>query len=160
LIKPYRGAEVPASEHCFKLELKPSGWKARIWRSFDDSVQPMVRLEASLHPRDIENRDHRDLLDPFSASLQHISVYLERGAGAPLPVPWSIGRLSVERDKSVGFLHRVLDDPIGVMVASLFRVRDSRADVTLSVSPWDVSRDRLVFAIRDYDLGVGSDFAR
>ena len=160
MIKPYRGAEVPASEHCFKLELRPVGWKARIWRSFDDTVQPMVRLDASLSPRDVDNRDLRDLLEPFSTPLQHIAVYLERGAAAPLQFPWSIGWLSVEREKSVAFLHRVLDDPLGAMVASLFRARESRADVTLSVSPYEVGRERVVLAVRDYDLGVGSDFAR
>ncbi len=160
MIKPYRDAGVPASDRCFKVELKPFAWKARIWRAFDDSVQPMVRLDASLSPRDIDNHELRDLLEPFSMALQRIAVYLERGAGAPLPLAWSIGWLSVERDKSVAFLHRVLDDPLGVMVAGFLPVRESRAEVVLSLSPYEIGRERLVFAVRDYDFGTGADFGR
>ena len=156
-IHPYRDAAVPASEHCFKLELRPQAWKARMWRAFDDSVQPMVRLDTALNLRDIELRD---LLAPFSVSLARIAIYLERGAGAPLPLPWSVGWLAFERDKTVGFLHRVLDDPVGILVASLFRAGESRADVTLSASPYEIGRERVVFALRDYDIGTGADFAR
>ncbi len=155
MIKPYREAAVPASERCFKVELKPFGWKARIWRAFDDTVQPMLRLDASLNPRDMDDRELRELLTPFSTSLQRITVYLERGAGAPLPLPWSVGWLSAEPDKSVAFLHRVLDDPAGVMVASFLPLRESRVDIVLFLSPYEVGRDRLVFAVRDYDFGTG-----
>ena len=48
-----------------------------------------------------------------------------------------MGWLAFERDKTVAFLHRVLDDPVGILVASLFRAGESRADVTLSISPYD-----------------------
>jgi hypothetical protein len=159
-VAPYRDQTVPATERCFKLELRPVAWKARMWRAFDDSVQPMVRLDATLALRDIQHRDLRDLLTPFAPSLHRVAVYLERGAAAPLPLPWSIGRLAVDRDLTVAFLHRVLDDPVGILVASLFRASESRADVTLSLSPYEIGRDRVVFALRDYDFGTGADFAR
>ncbi len=159
-IAPYRDAAVPASDRCFKVEFKPFAWKARMWRAFDDTVQPMVRLDCALPVRDIENRDLRDLLTPFSLSLQRMPVYLERGAGAPLPLTWSMGWVFVEREKAYAFLHRVLDDPVGRLVAGLFRAGEARADVTLSLSPYEITRDRVKFAVRDYDIGTGADFAR
>jgi hypothetical protein len=159
-IAPYREATVPATERCFKLEMRPFAWKARMWRAFDDSVQPMVRLDTSLSVRDLDSRDLRDLLTPFSLSLQRLAIYLERGAGAPLPLPWSIGWMAIERERSVAFLHRVLEDPVGRMVAGLFRAGESRADVTLSVSAYEITRDHVKFAIRDYDIGTGADFPR
>ena len=159
-VAPYREAAAPATDHCFKLELKPTAWKARMWRAFDDSVTPMVRLDSEVVLRDIDNRDLRDLLTPFAAALHRLPVYLERGAGNPLPLSWSVGWLAIEHERPCAFLHRVLDDPVGILVASLFRAGESRADVTLSLSPYDLGRDRVVFAIRDYDIGTGADFAR
>ena len=159
-IAPYRDAAVPASDRCFKLELKPSDWKVRMWRAFDNSVTPMVRLDAELRPQDIENHDLRDLLTPFAVGLHRVPIYLERGAAAPLPLAWSMGRLTIEREHPCVFLHRVLDDPVGMLLSGLFRAGEARADVTLSLSPYEIGRDRIEFAVRDYDIGAGADFSR
>lgn len=158
--KVWQRAEAPPSERCLKLVLRPHGWKARLWRAFDGSVMPMMRLDIQLALHEVENLTLRDLLTPFAASLRNLPLYLERGASVALPVAWSVGRLSIERDSSSGFLHHVLDDPFGRVLATLFRTGDTRADVTLSLSPYEIGRDRLVFAMRDYDIGTGADFGR
>jgi hypothetical protein len=47
-IEPYREAVAPRNEICFNLVLKPIGWKARMWRAFDNSVTLMLRLDTPL----------------------------------------------------------------------------------------------------------------
>jgi hypothetical protein len=32
--------------------------------------------------------------------------------------------------------------------------------VTLALSPYEIGRERLVFAMRDYDIGTGADFGQ
>ena len=131
-----------------------------MWRSTGDFVQPMLRLDMPLTLADIDDAMLHGLFQPFEAELGALQVYLERGAGAPLPVPWSIGWLTLDGKKPVCFLHRVLDDPWGNVLATLFRAGESRADVMLSLVPYEVTQERVVFAVRDYDIGVGADFAQ
>lgn len=156
----WRHAEAPPSERCFKLVLRPHAWKARLWRASDGGVLPMLRLDVQLVVRDIEDETLRESLNPYLSSLRDFRVYLERGASVPLPLAWSVGRLTCERDQSTVFLHRVLDDPFGAVLATLFRAGDTRADVTLSLSPYEIGRERLIFALADYDIGTGADFRR
>jgi hypothetical protein len=73
---------------------------------------------------------------------------------------WSVGRIGVDRERTTVWLHRFLDDPFGPVLATLFRAGDARADVTLAVVPYEIDRDHLTFAVRDYDIGAGADFAR
>ncbi len=156
----YRDNVAPPSERCQKLVLRPSGFKARLWRAFDDSVQVLLRLDVPLRPHDIEDHALRDLMAGFPGAFGRVGIYLQRGSATALPMPWSVGRLTVERDSVTGFLHRFLDDPFGGTLATLFRAGDARADVTLSLSAYEISRERLVFAVRDYDVGAGADFGR
>jgi hypothetical protein len=158
-IEVWQSAETPPNARSHKLELKPGGWKARLWRSTGDFVQPMLRLDAPLRLVDVADRTLHEIFAPFQAALRQLDVYLERGAGAPLPVAWSIGWLALAHDKPVCFLHRVLDDSWGTVLATLFRA-DAVADVTLSLVPYSATAERVVFGVRDYDIGVGADFRR
>jgi hypothetical protein len=119
----------------------------------------MLRLDAPLRLVDVADRTLHEIFAPFQAALRQLDVYLERGAGAPLPVAWSIGWLALAHDKPVCFLHRVLDDSWGTVLATLFRA-DAVADVTLSLVPYSATAERVVFGVRDYDIGVGADFRR
>jgi hypothetical protein len=159
-VTPWTSADAPPKELSFKLELRPATWKARMWRSSGDFVQPMMRLDVPLRLSDVVDRTLRDLFAPFQAGLSELRVYLERGAGAPLPVAWSIGWLLLDHKRPACFLHRVLDDSWGNIMATLFRAGESRADLTLSVVPYEIGRDSVKFGIRDYDIGTGADFAR
>ncbi|MBI3436733.1 MAG: hypothetical protein HY056_16910 [Proteobacteria bacterium] len=156
----YAGTQVPASERCFKLELKPMAWKARLWRAFDDSTMPMLRLDAPLTLRGLAGDPLHGLLQPFERSLRTLAIYLERGAGAPLPLAWSVGNVRIDHERAVVWLHRVLDDPFGQLLGTLFRPGEAMADVTLSMSLYERSGERIVFALRDYDIGFGGGFVR
>jgi len=158
--KVYRGATPPSADHAYKLVLRPYAWKARMWRASDDSVQPMLRLDVQLSVQEVERAELRDLLMPFLPALREIRLYLQRGSATALPVSWSVGRFSVEHDSATAFLHRVLDDPFGPVLAAVLPAGGARADVTLSLSPYEIGRDRLVFAMTDYDIGAGADFGR
>ena len=117
-----------------KLELRPANWKARLWRAFDDSTMSMLRLAAPLELVDVADHDLNQLLAPFRSTLRGLDVYLERGAGSPLPLPWSVGWLAVDAKRPVAFLHRVLDDPFGNLLATLFREREVGSDLSLVLS--------------------------
>jgi hypothetical protein len=159
-IDPYREAVPPGDEHCFRLTLKPIGWKARIWRAFDDSVTVLLRLDTPLDPQDLAEDGARELLSSFRPSLRNLIVYLQRGSDAALPLSWSVGRISINHESSCAFLHRVLDDPFGIGLATMFRAAETQADVTLQVALYEANADKLIFAVRDYDIGVGAEFLR
>jgi hypothetical protein len=159
-IEPYREAVAPPNERCFNLVLKPIGWKARMWRAFDNSVTLMLRLDTPLDLHKVAGKPGYDLLSRFQPSLRSLVIYLERGASAPLPVSWSMGRITVEHDRSSGFLHRVLDDPFGVAMATMFRPAETQSDLTLTLALYEEHPDKLIFAVRDYDIGVGAEFLR
>ena len=159
-IEVWQKPEVPPNELCFKLVVRPRAWKARMWRAFDGSVQPMLRLDCEIALREIDSASLRDLLMPFLAALRDCKVYLEQGARTALPLAWSVGRLSVERGGCSAFLHHVLDDSFGAVLATLFSADGRNTDVTLSLSPYEIGRERIVFAMRDYDIGTGAEFSR
>ena len=156
-IEPYRESVAPEKDRCFTFVLKPIAWKARMWRAFDNSVTTMMRLDCPLGQHDLVGSPAEDLLLPFVPALRTTAVYLERGASVPLPLPWSVGRVGIDHSHSVVFLHRVLDDPFGNVLATLFRAAESRADVTLFLALYEAAADKLIFAVRDYDIGVGAD---
>jgi hypothetical protein len=159
-IATWQKAEVPPNDRCFKLVAKPQAWKARIWRAFDQSVQPMLRLDCPISLSEIEHAGLQQLLMPFLTALRNCRIYLEFGAQTALPLAWSVGRLTVERDTCTAFLHHVVDGPFGAVLATLVGAGGRHSDVTLSLSPYEIGHDRLVFAMRDYDIGFGAEIGR
>jgi hypothetical protein len=159
-VEIWQKAEVPPSDRCLKLVAKPQAWKARMWRAFDGSVTPMLRLDCPISMRDLESPALRELLMPFLSALRDCRVYLEHGARTALPLAWSVGRLTVERDACTAFLHHVVDDPFGAVLATLVGAGGRGSDVTLSLSPYEIARERVIFAVRDYDIGFGAEIGR
>jgi hypothetical protein len=160
MLEACREAAVPKDDRCFSLVLKPIGWKARMWRAFDNSVTVMLRVETPVDPGEIANEAARELLAPFRPSLRGLVVYLQRGSETALPMAWSMGRVGIDRERSTVFLHRVLDDPYGIAIATMFRAAETAADITLQLALYQADADRVVFAVRDYDIGVGAEFVR
>src|SRR5262245_36629118 len=125
-----------------------------MWRAFDDSVTLMLRLDTPLDLHHMEGKPGHDLLARFQPSLRNLVIYLERGASVPPLLPWSVGRITVEHERSSGFLHRVLDDPFGLAMATMFRPAQTQSDLTLTLVLYEAQADKLTFAVRDYDIGV------
>ena len=46
------------------------------------------------------------------------------------------------------------------MLATLVGAGGRHSDVTLSLSPYEIGHDRVVFAMRDYDIGFGAEIGR
>src|SRR5690242_4791710 len=103
-LAPYRAATAPASELCAPLKLVPTAWKARKWRAFDGSVQPLVRLETPIRPVDHVGDPLHDFIRQYETPLKSFQLYLEPAAAVPLPVSWSVGRLTFRRDRAWGWL--------------------------------------------------------
>jgi hypothetical protein len=159
-IATWQKAEVPPNDRCFKLVAKPQAWKVRMWRAFDQSVQPMLRLDCPISLNDVESPALRDLLMPYLSALRGCHIYLEHGAQTALPLAWSVGRLTVEAGSCTAFLHHVVDDSFGAVLATLVGAGGRGSDVTLSLSPYEIGRERVVFAMRDYDVGFGAEIGR
>ncbi len=45
-------------------------------------------------------------------------------------------------------------------IATMFRAAETAADITLQLALYQADADRVVFAVRDYDIGVGAEFLR
>jgi hypothetical protein len=156
----YRGEAVPPNERCFALKLQPTGWKARKWRSFDGSVMPMVRLDAEIRPIDYLGSPLHEVLTRFQAPLRKFQLYLEPAAAVPLPLSWSVGRVTFEADRCYGWLHHFLNDTIGQTLATLLGDPGAACDIVLSVIHYEVSAAKVDFAMRDYDVGLGGRLGR
>jgi hypothetical protein len=146
----------PQADRCLQLVLKPIAWKARLWRAFDNSTTLMMRLDTPLDLHGLAGKPEHALLLPFQAALRSMVVYLERGAAAPLPLAWSMGLVRLQHDRAFAFLHRFLDDSFGFALATMFRSGEAQADVTLALALYEAAADHLLFAVRDYDVGVGA----
>jgi len=127
------------------LALKP---KLRSWTGL------MLKLDASLAVSEIEDADLRAALSPHIAELSSFALYLDYTDENHLPLPWAVGAFHVERGKHAfmrfyDFLETV---PAHVLV-TLLPAAGAQSDLILSVIPYSLETNRLIFAIADYDLG-------
>jgi hypothetical protein len=71
-----------------------------------------------------------------------------------LPVAWAVGAFYVEQGKNafMRFYDFLESIPAHVLVP-LFPAAGAQSDLILSVIPYSVETNRMIFAIADYDLG-------
>ena len=103
---------------------------------------------------EIEDKDLRASLAPFVAELTSFALYLDYTDENHLPLPWAVGAFTVEPGKHTfmrfyDFLETV---PAHVLV-TLLPAAGAQSDLILSVIPYSLETNRLIFAIADYDLG-------
>jgi hypothetical protein len=96
----------------------------------------------------------RAVLSPFAADLASFPIYLDYTHENHLPVSWAVGAFYIEQGKHAfmrfyDFLESV---PAHVLVP-LLPAAGAQSDLILSVIPYSVETNRLIFAIADYDLG-------
>ena len=114
----------------------------------------MLKLDASLAISEIEDNDLRATLRPSPPSFMSFPLYLDYTDENQLPVSWAVGAFYIERGKNAfmrfyDFLETV---PAHVLV-TLLPAAGAQSDLILSVIPYSLERNRLIFAIADYDLG-------
>lgn len=154
MLETYRDTEPPPQARTTALKPRLKSWTGRVWRSSPQSFQLMLKLDASLATSEIEDAGLRAALSPFAADLMSFPLYLDYTDENHLPVSWAVGAFYVERGKNAfmrfyDFLESV---PAHVLV-TLLPAAGAQSDLILSVIPYVVETNRLIFAIADYDLG-------
>ncbi|MGZ8400941.1 MAG: hypothetical protein ACXWVI_06545 [Methyloceanibacter sp.] len=154
MLETYRENEAPPQARTPALKPRIKSWTGRVWRSSPQTFQLMLKLDASLATSEIEDTGLRAALSPFAADLMSFPLYLDHTHENHLPVSWAVGAFYVERGKNAfmrfyDFLESV---PAHVLV-TLLPAAGAQSDLVLSVIPYSLETNRLIFAIADYDLG-------
>jgi hypothetical protein len=154
MLETYRDKEAPPQSRTPALKPRLRSWTGRVWRSTPTTFQLMLKLDASLTISEIEDSDLRAVLSPFTSELSSFALYLDYTDENHLPVSWAVGAFYVERGKNTfmrfyDFLETV---PAHVLV-TLLPAAGAQSDLILSVIPYSLETNRLIFAIADYDLG-------
>lgn len=153
MLKAYRG-EAPPPDKAPALKPKLRSWTGRVWRWHPQGYQLMLKLDASIALSDVEDAALRKALSPFGAELASFRLYLDHGAENRLPLSWAVGSLNVERgNKTFARFYDFLDTPPANVLLNLLPQAGASSDLVFGVVPYSVEKDRLVFAIPDYDLG-------
>ena len=120
----------------------------------DSSFQLMLKLDASLSVSEIEDADLRAALSPYIAELSSFALYLDYTDENHLPLSWAVGAFYVERGKHAFMrFYDFLDTVPAHVLVPLLPAAGAQSDLILSVIPYRLETNRLIFAITDYDLG-------
>ena len=153
MLKVYRD-DAPPGERAPALKPKLRSWTGRVWRWHPQACQLMLKLDVSLSLADIEDNELRQGLTPFSVELASFRLYLDHGAENRLSLPWAVGMFNVERDnKTFVRFYDFLDTPAAHTLLNLLPQAGASSDLIFGVVPYSLEKNRLIFAIPDYDLG-------
>jgi hypothetical protein len=154
MLETYRGVEPPSQASTPALKPKLRSWTGRVWRATPQNFQLMLKLDASLAVSEVEDEDLRATLTPFVAELASFPLYLDYTDENHLPLPWAVGALHLEHGKHTFMrFYDFLGTPPTHALLPLLPAAGAQSDLILSVIPYTVERNRLIFAITDYDLG-------
>ncbi len=154
MLKPYRESVAPPQERTPALRPKLRSWTGRVWRASPESFMLMLKLDASLTMSDIEDQELRAMLTPFAAQLASFPLYLDYTDENHLPVSWAVGSLNVEHGKHTSArFYDFLESVPAHLLVPLLPQAGAQSDLVISVVPYSIEKDRLLFAIADYDLG-------
>ena len=154
MLETYRDNAAPPQKRTLALKPKLRSWTGRVWRSTPTSFQLMLKLDASIAVSDIDDADLQAALTPHIAELSSFALYLDYTDENYLPLSWAVGGFYIDREKHAfmrfyDFLESV---PAHVLVP-LLPAAGAQSDLILSVIPYVLETNRLIFAITDYDLG-------
>jgi len=155
MLEVYRDERTaPPQERALALKPKLRSWTGRVWRWHPDAFQLMLKLDASVAVPDVAHDGLRAALSPFAAELMSFALYLDYTDEGKLPVTWAVGAFHVERGKGAFMrFYDFLDTVPAHVLVPLLPAAGSQSDLILSVIPYRLELDLLVFAITDYDLG-------
>ena len=93
-------------------------------------------------------------LSPHIAELSSFALYLDYTDENHLPLPWAVGAFYVEGGKHAFMrFYDFLDTVPAHVLVPLLPAAGAQSDLILSVIPYVLETNRLIFAITDYDLG-------
>jgi len=154
MLETYRDKELPPQSRTPALKPRLRSWTGQVWRSIPRSFQLMLKLDASLAISEIEDTELRATLAPYAADPTSFLLYLDYTGENHLPVSWAVGAFYAERGKNafMRFYNFLGSVPAHVLVP-LQPAAGAQSDLILSVIPYSLETNRLIFAIADYDLG-------
>ena len=155
MLEAYRDSDAPPQARAPALKPKLRSWTGRVWRwARRTSFQLMLKLDASLAISEIEDAELRAALSPFAGELASFPLYLDHSEENQLPLSWAVGALQYrERQASLHALLRFPGDAARACAGDVAAAAGAQSDLILSVIPYSVETNRLIFAIADYDLG-------
>ena len=154
MLETYREQDAPPQSRTPALKPRLRSWTGRVWRSTPTSFQLMLKLDASLAISEIEDRDLRAVLSPFTAELSSFALYLDYTDENHLPLSWAVGAFYVDREKHAFMrFYDFLESVPAHALVPLLPAAGAQSDLILSVIPYVLETNRLIFAITDYDLG-------
>ncbi|MBK5198737.1 MAG: hypothetical protein JJE37_10740 [Methyloceanibacter sp.] len=155
MLEVYRDEHnAPPQARTLALKPKLRSWTGRIWRATPQSFQLMLKLDASLAISEIADAGLRTELSPFAAELSSFALYLDYTDEGKLPFSWAVGALSVEAGKGAFMrFYDFLDTVPAHVLVPLLPAAGAQSDLILSVVPYRLEKNLLVFLITDYDLG-------
>jgi hypothetical protein len=154
VLEVYREHDAPPQSRTPALKPRLRSWTGRVWRATPTSFQLMLKLDASVMISDIDDTDLRSMLSPFASELSSFAIYLDYTDENHLPLPWAVGVLDIERGKHAFMrFYDFLDTVPSHVLVPLLPAAGAQSDLILSVIPYSLETNRLIFAITDYDLG-------
>jgi hypothetical protein len=154
MLETYRAAEAPPQSRTLALKPRLRSWTGRVWRATPASFQLMLKLDASLGISEIEDGDLRAALSPFAADLTSFPLYLDYTDENHLPLSWAVGAFHIERGKHAFMrFYDFLESVPSHVLVPLLPAAGAQSDLVLSIIPYSLETNRLIFAITDYDLG-------
>ncbi|HET9574601.1 MAG TPA: hypothetical protein VFP29_12850 [Methyloceanibacter sp.] len=155
MLEVYRDERTaPPQERALALKPKLRSWTGRVWRWHPDAFQLMLKLDASVAVPDVEHDGLRAALTPFAAELMSFALYLDYTDEGKLPFPWAVGAFNVERGKGAFMrFYDFLKTPPAQVLVPLLPAAGAQSDLILSIVPYRLETNLLVFLITEYDLG-------
>jgi hypothetical protein len=148
MLEVYRAAEPPPQSRTPALKPRLRSWTGRVWRATPQSFQLMLKLDASVTISEIDDGDLRAALSPFAAELTSFPQN-------HLPLSWAVGAFDIERGKHAFMrFYDFLDTVPAQVLVPLLPAAGAHSDLILSVIPYSLEKNWLLFAVTDYDLGL------
>ncbi|HET6321641.1 MAG TPA: hypothetical protein VFF87_06280 [Hyphomicrobium sp.] len=153
-LAPYTKTEPPSADKLPVITPRAISWTSRVWRHSRAGVVPLFKIDLALDIAAVEDRALQEALRPFEAQLQRFALYILHPEESKPLAPWAVGRLDVDEKSAYIFLHDFLAAPNGMLMLNLLQAQGAATEFILSLVPMTVERNRILFAIPDYDLGV------
>jgi hypothetical protein len=153
-LTPYTATETPPQEKVLALKPRLLAWTSRVWRESPGRAVPLFKIDVRIEPRDIDDKELAQALRPFAAQLDKVAIYLLHPEETPRLAPWAVGTFDVDRKAGFMFFHDFLSASNANLMMNLMQTAGAATDLVMSIVPFRVEAEKIVFAVTGYDLGI------
>jgi hypothetical protein len=83
-----------------------------------------------------------------------MAIYLLHPEESQRLAPWAVGRFDLDPKSAFMFFHDFLGASNGTLMLSLMQTAGAATDLVISVVPFRIEPEKLVFAVTSYDFGI------